>query len=132
MTTDTTHTENAHVAAIRRALEHERRHGGSLALDQIEKHAEALARELADAEARAEFDCAELQAVTDEHRRTKAALAAERARVGRLRSAFLRAEARVEMWEANQDQTVASWLARWGLEPGDLDETAPARADGGA
>ena len=38
----------------------------------------------------------------------------------RLRNAFLRAEARVELWEANQDQTTAIWLQRWGLEPEDL------------
>ena len=37
--------DSNHVAAIRRALEHERRHGGSLALDQIEKRTANLAAE---------------------------------------------------------------------------------------
>ena len=40
---DTTRTD--HAAAIRRALEHERRNGSSLALDQIERHVAALIAE---------------------------------------------------------------------------------------
>ena len=95
-----THTENTHVAAIRAACDHIHHatadaEGGTDHADDLNAivlHADALARELADAETRAEFDRAELQAVTDAHERTKAALDAERARAET-------AERKVELYE---------------------------------
>lgn len=58
----------------------------------------------------------------------EAKLAAERERVARLQAAFIKAESRVELWEANQDQTYEIWVQRWGLHPDDL-YADPARRD---
>ena len=96
-------SENEHAKAIRRATSttsmvladrwsRDSKDRVRLQLDSIERHADALAAQLAEAEARA----------------------------ARFRTAFLWAEAGLEMYEPQQDQTREAWLERWGLHHGDL------------
>lgn len=61
-------------------------------LDALEQHLDALEQQLADRDAR----------------------------IGRLQRAFQRAETRLELWEANLDQSIEIWLAKWDLHDGDL------------
>jgi hypothetical protein len=65
----------------------------------------------------------EVQFVNRQHEVLSVRLAEAEARAWRLGAAFLRAERRVELWEANQDQSTEIWLQRWGLHPGDLPDT---------
>lgn len=52
-------------------------------------------------------------------------LVTERERSERLRRAFLKAEGALEDWCPQQDQTMDSYLRRWGLQADDLAHAQP-------